>query len=37
MAGSRAGIRTKVLYKNNDTQETATLFETQPGTLIPVQ
>ena len=29
------GIRTKVLYKDNDTHETAMLFETQPGTVIP--
>jgi anti-sigma factor ChrR (cupin superfamily) len=29
------GIRVKVLYKDNDAKETAMLFETQPGTIIP--
>jgi anti-sigma factor ChrR (cupin superfamily) len=30
-----AGIRTKVLYKDNEAKETTMLVETQPGTLIP--
>lgn len=29
------GIRAKVLYKDNEAKETAMLFETQPGTVIP--
>ena len=29
------GIRVKLLYKDNEAKETAMLFETQPGTVIP--
>jgi anti-sigma factor ChrR (cupin superfamily) len=29
------GIRMKVLYKDNEAKETAILFDTQPGTVIP--